>query len=33
MKEKVEEIHKDIPEPSSPKEDEQLLSKRLIKIR
>lgn len=33
MKENVEEIHKNIPEPSSSKEDEQLLSERLIKIR
>lgn len=33
IKEKVEEIYKDILEPSSPKEDEQLLSKRLIKIK
>jgi len=33
MKEKVEEIHMDIPEPSSPKDDEQLLSEKVIKIR
>ena len=33
MKEKVEEVYRDIPEPAAPKEDEQLLSERLIKIR
>lgn len=33
MKQKVEEIHKNIPEPSSSMEDEQLLLERLIKIR
>lgn len=31
MKERVEEINKDIPEPSSAQEDEQLLSERLTK--
>jgi len=33
MKERAEEINEDIPEPSSPQEDEQLLSKRLTKIK
>jgi len=33
MKERVEEINKDIPEPSSPQEDEHLLSERLTKIK
>ena len=33
MKESAEEINEDIPEPSSPQEDEQLLSERLTKIR
>lgn len=32
MKERVEEIKRDIPEPLSPKDDEQLLSERLTKI-
>jgi len=33
MKERAKEINEDIPEPSSPQEDEQLLSERLTKIR
>jgi len=33
MKERAEEINEDIHEPSSPQEDEYLLSKRLTKIR
>lgn len=33
MKERIEETNRDIPEPSSPKEDEQLLSERLAKIK
>eukprot|EP00253_Pinus_taeda_P031483 PITA_31483 len=33
MKARVEKINKDIPEPSSPKEDEQILSERLTKIK
>jgi len=33
MKERVEEINRDITEPSSPKEDEQLLFERLTKIK
>lgn len=33
MKERVEEINKDIPEPSSPQEDEKLLSEILTKIK
>ena len=33
MRERAEEINEDTPEPSSPQEDEQLLSKRLTTIK